>query len=160
MSDELSLDDIPVESTTSTSLFTPLGTPISVNEVEARLSRNLYSQLSEDSSTTTQQAISRAQIYVGAILRRLNIAFTLDDQCIREIVLINTIYELHIALGHEEAGREYRMKAKDIILAAYGDYPDTEDKSSTKQSTASVITPRKSSRYRDALFIGDRYVRR
>jgi hypothetical protein len=160
MSDELSIDDIPVSGQSSKPVFSPLGTPVSVKEVEARLSKNLYIQLSEESDETVLQAINRAQIYVGAILRRLKVLFTLDDQCIREIVLINTIYELHISLGHEEAGREYRMKAKDIILAAYGDYPDTEDKSnSSKASTAAVVKPYQSSRYKNALFIGAKNVR-
>lgn len=154
--DTMSIDDIPVE-TPKNVIFTPFGKPIEASEVSDRLSHNLYTQLSEESDETTIKAINRSQIYVGSILRRLRVSFDLDNQCVREIVLIYTIYELHIALGHEEAGREYRMKAKDIILAAYGRFPDSDDAQVEKEASAAVRTPPRTSRYRKALFVGDRY---
>lgn len=107
--------------------FAPFGNPVTAGEVQNRLSASLYKQLSEDSHNTTVRAIERAQVSSGAIFHNLNVAFDLDNQIVREIVLILTVYEMHIALGHEEAGREYRIQAKNIITAAFGRYPDSED---------------------------------
>ncbi len=104
--------------------FAPFGSPLTPDEVSQRLSMALYEQLSEGKDEVTEAAIERAMIYVGAVLRRLSVAFDLDVSIIREVVLIHTIYELHIALGHEEAGREYRQKASDIIKAAWGEFPE------------------------------------
>lgn len=117
--------------------FTPFGTSINVTEVSSRLSVSLYKQLSEGNTATTEAAISRAQMYVGAVLHRLGVRFNLDDHAVREIVLIHTIYELHIALGHEEAGREYRLKAKDMILAAWGAFPDSDQSTGTANTVTS-----------------------
>jgi hypothetical protein len=139
---EFPLADIPVQKPDSTAAFSPLGEPVTPEEVAARLSKNLYDQLSEKSDEVTAAAISRASIYVGAILRRLNVPYNLDDSIVREVVLINTVYELHIALGHEEAGREYRLKARDIILAAWGGYPDTDNAAPEKAAAAAVVLPK------------------
>jgi hypothetical protein len=61
----------------------------------------------------------------------------------REIVLAMTIYELHLALGHEEAGREYRIKAKDLIVAAFGDYPEAGSGQEAKIPAMAVKTARR-----------------
>ncbi len=144
MSDELDIQDIPVRKPAGPAVqFAPLGEAITPDEVKGRLSHNLYMQLSDGDDAKTEEAISRAEIYVGAIVRRFKMAFNLDDTVTREIVLIHTIYELHIALGHEEAGREYRTKAKDLILAAWGDYPDSDDKASSTTAVAAVAVPKK-----------------
>ena len=140
--DELSLAGIPAEKPALAVDFSPLGEPVTPEEVAARLSENLYKQLSEESDDHVRGAISRAEIYVGAVMRRFSTAYNLDDKIIREVVLIHTIYELHIALGHEEAGREYRMKARDIILAAWGNFPDS-DTPPKKNAAASVAVPPK-----------------
>jgi hypothetical protein len=144
MSDEFSIEDIPVQQPARTTVpFAPLGQPVTLDEVRERLSHNLYEQLSEKSDETTRGAINRAQVYVGAILRRLEVPYTLDDTIVREVVLINTIYELHIALGHEEAGREYRTKARDIILAAWGEYPDTNNTAPEKTPAGAAVKPKR-----------------
>lgn len=135
---ESGLDGIVVHGKRPEIEISSLGTAITPDEVSDRLSANLYKQLSDGSADTTAAAISRAEIYVGTILRRLGVDFNLDNKVVREIVLLNVVYELHIALGHEEAGREYRMKAKDIILAAYGDYPDTDNKAPGNPPAAAV----------------------
>ena len=140
--DELGIADIPVARPEVTGIFTPLGEPVTPEEVAARLSQNLYDQLSEKSDDTVLDAIARASIYVGAVLRRLRVPFNLDDKVVREVVLIHTIYELHIALGHEEAGKEYRVKARDIIRAAWGDFPEAES-APEKGAAAAVATPPK-----------------
>lgn len=140
--DELGIDDIPVSNPDETITFSPFGKPITPEEVAQRLGKNLYGQLSEKSDDTVRAAVSRASIYVGSVVRRLNVPFNLDDNIVREVVLIHTVYELHIALGHEEAGREYRIKAKDIILAAWGNFPDSES-APEKGAAAAVAVPKK-----------------
>lgn len=122
-------------------LFAPLGNPITAEEIRARLSESLYDQLSEGKDETVMQAVSRAQIYIGAVLRRFDAAFNLNDKVVRELVLIHSIYELHIALGHEEAGREYRLKARDIILAAYGSYPDADTQNDSGLPCGAIRVP-------------------
>ena len=53
---------------------------------------------------------------------------------------MHTIYELHIALGHEEAGREYRIQAKNMIIAAYGSFPDSDSQQTAAESGGAVVT--------------------
>ena len=127
-------------------VFAPLGTPVTADEIRARLSESLYEQLSEGKDETVIQAVNRAMIYIGAVLHRFDEPYNLDDKIVRELVLIHTIYELHIALGHEEAGREYRMKARDIILARYGSYPDAEKESDTGPADGAIRVPEDSVR--------------
>jgi hypothetical protein len=141
--EELSIDGVPAIPPQQAVVFTPFGTPVTVNEVRNRLGRNLYDQLSEKSGDTVTNAISRAVIYVGAILHYLNIRLDLDVPVIREIVLIQTVYELHIALGHEEAGREYRIQAKNTIVAAFGSFPDSDTAAPERPAVAAVALPPK-----------------
>jgi len=140
--DELGITGIPVEKPQATAAFAPFGEPVTPEEVAQRLSRNLYAQLADGSDDTVRDAITRAQVYAGSVLRRLSVPFNLDNKVVREVVLIHTVYELHIALGHEEAGREYRIKAKDIILAAWGSFPDS-DTAPEKGAAAAVAVPPK-----------------
>jgi hypothetical protein len=140
--DELGIGNIPVEKPQAEAAFSPFGEPVTPEEVAQRLSRNLYAQLADGEDDTVRDAITRAQIYAGSVLRRLCVPFNLDDKVVREVVLIHTVYELHIALGHEEAGKEYRVKAKDIIRAAWGDFPEA-DSAPEKGAVAAVATPPK-----------------
>lgn len=108
----------------STAYSAATGTAIAPTEVATRLSPSLYAQLSDGNENTVIRASERAIIHIGTILARLGKRVDLDDPVTREIVLLFTIYELHMALGHEEAGREYRIKAKDLIVAGFGSYPE------------------------------------
>ena len=110
--------------------FEPFGKEIEVAEVAACLSGNLYLQLSDGTDDSVKAAVSRAEVYIGTVLSYLGVKLDLDDKIVRQIVLMQTIYELHMALGHEEAGREYRIQAKNTIIAAYGSFPDSDTKSS------------------------------
>jgi len=139
--DELGIEGIPSQKPQGAT-FAPFGEPVTAEEVADRLSQNLYAQLADGSDDTVLAAVTRAQIYVGSVLRRLGVPFNLDDKVVREVVLIHTVYELHIALGHEEAGREYRIKARDIILAAWGSFPDS-DNAPEKGTAAAVAVPPK-----------------
>jgi len=140
---ELGIDGIPVvKPQAAAAAFSPLGEPVTPEEVAARLSTNLYGALSDNSDKTVIEAITRAGIYVGAVLRRLSVPFDLGDRIVREVVLIHTIYELHIALGHEEAGKEYRVKARDIVRAAWGDFPESETPPE-RGAAAAVASPPK-----------------
>jgi hypothetical protein len=146
--DEMGIADIPAEKPKAAAAFAPFGEPVTPEDVEDRLSQNLYAQLADGSDDTVREAITRAGIYVGAVLRRLKVPYNLDDKIVREVVLINAVYELHIALGHEEAGKEYRMKARDIILAAWGEYPDTDNAAPEKAAMAAVIPPKRKQPWR------------
>lgn len=108
--------------------FEPFGKEIEVAEVAACLSGNLYLQLSDGTDDSVKAAVSRAEVYIGTVLSYLGVRLDLDDRIVRQIVLMQTIYELHMALGHEEAGREYRIQAKNTIIAAYGSFPDSDTK--------------------------------
>ena len=109
------------------------------------MSQNLYDQLADGSDENVREAIARAGIYTGAVLRRLGVPYDLGNRVVREAVLIHTVYELHIALGHEEAGREYRVKARDVIRAAWGDFPESGS-APERSAGAAVAAPRKSGR--------------
>ena len=151
--EELGIEDIPglpppeLEAVMAT--FNPLGDPIMPVEVAERLSKNLYEQLSDGSDDAVWGAISRAVIYMGTVLRRLKVPYNFDDSVVRECVLIHTIYELHIALWHEEAGKEYRIKARDIIRAAWGDFPES-DTPPEKGTAAAVAKPPPRKGFKDA----------
>lgn len=153
--DPLDISGIPAQTATGqtenpATMFEPFGTAITADEIRSRLSASLYRQLSESSDDTTLRAVSRAEIRAGAIFRYLNVPFNLEEKVVREIVLLYSVYELHIALGHEEAGREYRMLAKDLIIAAFGRFPDGEDSSvRTEQTGVSVARPKKPARFSD-----------
>jgi len=117
------------------------GAPITADEVQARLSSRLYDQLSEGSSDTVVRASERAVLHVAAIFGRLGLALNLDDPVGREVATLFTIYELHLALGNEEAGREYRLKAKDLIIAAYGEYPEAEKPATESPALGALTIP-------------------
>jgi hypothetical protein len=147
-----SITDIPTQISEQSEnphiMFEPFGTAIKADEIRDRLSVSLYKQLSESSDDTTLRAVLRAQIHAGAIFRFLNVSFDLDDKVVREIVLLYTVYELHIALGHEEAGREYRILAKNLIIAAYGKFPNATDSSvPLVQVGVAVAKPKKCKRF-------------
>lgn len=141
--EELSLQEIgniPAKPVAEEIPFAPFGTPITAQEVKDRLSESLYRTLSDDDDAVTLRAVQRAQVYVGSVLSYLGKTLNLDDKVVREIVLMHTIYELHIALGHEEAGREYRIQAKNMIIAAYGSFPDSDSQQTAAESGGAVIT--------------------
>jgi len=127
----------------STAYAPASGTPITPAEVSGRLSPALYAQLSEGSESTVIRASERAGIHVGTILSRLGRETDLDDPVTREIVLLFTVYELHMALGHEEAGREYRLKAKDLIVSGFGSFPEAEKQESGSPVGAVTVPKRK-----------------
>ena len=62
----------------------------------------------------------------------------------QEIVLMQTLYELHMALGHEEAGREFRTQMKNTFIAAFGSFPDSDNSGKVEQAPAAqvVVPPR------------------
>ncbi len=121
-----------------------IGSAITAQEIKDRLSSQLYTQLTSDDDAVTTRAAQRAVIHVGTIAARLGKVCNLDDQVIREIVQQWTIYEMHMALGHAEEGKEARLKAKDLIIATFGAYPDNEKETSAPAQVAAVTTePRK-----------------
>lgn len=141
---EVSLDNLDVNVTQPKEevSFKPFGNPIIIEEVSKRVSDNLYQQLSDGDDQFVLDAVSRAQKYVGTLLARLDVGFSLDNPIQRELVLIWTLYELHRSLGHEEAGREYRIQFKDTVIAAYGSYPDSDNTTEAEAApSACVVAP-------------------
>ena len=138
---ELDIENIPAEDTNNDVTFEPFGKEITVDEVSKRLSPNLYAQLSDGSDQFVLDAVERAQIYIGTVLSYLGVKLNLDDKVQREIILMQSLYELHMALGHEEAGREYRLQAKNTIISAFGSFPDSDNQAVAKTSAAVVIKP-------------------
>jgi len=147
--EERDIEGIPAETSEPSTVFSPFGEPVTPLEVSKRLGQNLYTQLADGSDINVVNAITRASVYIGSVMRRFQQPFNLDNQVIREVVLIYTIYELHIALGHEEAGREYRFKARDIIRAQWGDFPDS-DSPPEKGVAAAVAVPPKRKGFKEA----------
>ena len=94
-----------------------------VSEVQARLSHNLYQQLSDGSEEFVLEAMKRAKVELSSVLDWLNVFLDLDVPVQREAFLHLTVYHLHLALGHEDEGTEYRAMAKSLIANAYGNYP-------------------------------------
>lgn len=149
--EELSLQEIgniPPKPVAEEIPFAPFGTPITAQELKDRLNESLYRTLSDDDDAVTLRAVERAQVYVGSVLSYLGKSLNLDDKVVREIVLMHTIYELHIALGHEEAGREYRIQAKNMIIAAYGSFPDSDSQQTAAESGGAVVTSPRNPRLR------------
>ena len=146
--EELGLDDIPVMTQSKRTVpFQPFGTAVTAEEVEKRLSSNLYKQLADGNPDFVPDAISRAQVYIGTILSWLGVQFNLDNNTVREIVLLQTVYELHMALGHEEAGREYRKQMYNTIVAAYGRFPDSDNAEQIKVPAAALQKPERNPRH-------------
>lgn len=93
------------------------------SEVQARLSHNLYQQLSDGSEEFVLEAMKRAKVELSSVLDWLNVFLDLEVPVQREVFLHLTVYHLHLALGHEDEGTEYRAMAKSLIANAYGNYP-------------------------------------
>lgn len=141
---EYGIDDIPaVTPQDKDTDFSPFGRQITADEVSDRLSENLYRQLSDNSEKFVLDAVTRAEVYIGTLLSWKNTSFNLDNRTIREIVLMQTLYELHMALGHEEAGREFRTQMKNTFIAAFGSFPDSDNTTVEQAPAAAVAVPQK-----------------
>lgn len=143
--EEFALDTIP--SAHRDAAFAALGEPVAPEEVSNRLSANLYAQLCEKDDETVERAVERAEIYIGALLRYKGESLNLDDAVVRELVLMQTIYELHLALGHEEAGREYRLQLKHTFAAVYGALPEGDSPIPAMPSGALAKPKRRAKRW-------------
>lgn len=143
--DEYGIDGIETAAQNSAG-FEPFGRAVTADDVAECLSENLYTQLSEKSEKFVLDAVSRAETYIGTVLSYLGVRLNLDDRVVRQIVLMQTVYELHMALGHEEAGREYRIQAKNTIIAAYGSFPDAANEGAVKAPACAVARPARNPR--------------
>lgn len=129
----------------------PLPIPPSVDgvfpsEVAARLSHNLYEQLSDGSEDFVLEALKRARIELGTVLEWLAVQVNLDVPAQREALLNLAIYHLHLALGHEDEGAEFRNMAKVLISNAYGSYPSNSEGSNNSATAGVVVSPPSSPR--------------
>ncbi len=122
-----------------------IGSAISITEVQARLSAQLYAQLRDGSDGNVTAAIGRAIIHCGAVAAKAGKVFNLDDTVMREIALELTVVELHAGLGHAEEGKEHRLKAKDLIAATFGPYPEAGADSGSRPPLGAVTTEKRKS---------------
>ncbi len=118
-----------------------IGSPITAEEIAEQLTPRLYAQLADPDDDAVIRASERAALHVAAIFSRFGVPLNLDNQMHREIVKNYTIYELHLALGNEEAGKEYRLKAKDYIVALFGEYPEAGSPLSDKPVLGALTVP-------------------
>ncbi len=98
-------------------MYKTQGRKIEIKEIRGRLSSAIFEQLRDGSDNTILRAINRALIHADTVFRKLEKTLDLDNSTYREIVLNLTLFELHLALEHPEAGREYRKKAKELLDA-------------------------------------------
>ncbi len=124
-------------------MYKAKGRAIEISEIRDRLSLSLFEQLKDGSAQTILKAINRALIHANAVLGKSGDSLDLDNVVHREVVLNLTLYELHMAVGHEEAGREYRLKARDLLNSAIGDEPGNN----SDVPVGAVVCPPKNSRW-------------
>lgn len=120
-----------------------VGTPVTAAEISARLIAHNYDQLTDGVQAVTERAISTAQIHAAAIMARLGRPLDLGTPVDREVVVLFAIWELYLRVGHEAAGREYRIKARDLVIATYGRYPEGEKPEGGNLPIGAVTKPRR-----------------
>ncbi len=120
-----------------------VGTPVTAAEIKDRLSTRLYEQLADGSEDRVTIAMQRAVVRASAVYARLGRVLNLDVSIDREVAILLTIYELHLSLGNAEAGREYRIHAKDLIVATYGNYPEAEKPLEEKPALGALTVPKR-----------------
>lgn len=103
-----------------------VGTPVTAADIQAKLIPHLYNDLSNGDNTTVEQAIGSARVHVGTVFARLGRPLNLDLEVDREVLIRWTCYEMFLRVGHETGGREYRVSAKDLVIASYGSWPETD----------------------------------
>ena len=129
-------------STPGTVPYQVKGQPIGASDIKPRMADFQYKTLSRSDDTNIIRASERACVHLGAVFARLGQALDLDNPVHREVTCLWTIYELHLALGHEEAGREWRIKAKDLIIASLGAYPESGQPQEGSPAIGAIAVPR------------------
>jgi hypothetical protein len=103
-----------------------VGAPVSAADIRNKLIPHLYNDLSGGDDAAVERAIGSAQIHIGTVFARLGRPLNLDLPIDREVLVRWTCYEMFLRVGHEAAGREYRISAKDLVIANYGSWPDND----------------------------------
>lgn len=112
------------------------------SEVRARLSHNLYEQLSDGSEEFVLEALRRAKVELDSVLGWLGVPVDSAVPVQREALLYLAVHQLHLALGHEEEGNEFRRMAERLVSSSYGSYPgDGENPSSAGIAAGVVVAP-------------------
>ena len=133
------LDPAPAATPVQPVTIEVTGTPVTVADIQSRLIAHNYSQLSDDDDAAVERAIGAAEVHAGSIMARLGRPLDRDATVDREVLILLSIYELYLRVGHEAGGREYRIKAKDLVIAAYGDYPDSNKPDQSPVDRKSVV---------------------
>ncbi len=112
------------------------------SEVAARLGHNLYEQLSDGSEEFVLEALRRAKVELDSVLGWLGVPVDSAVPVQREALLYLAVYQLHLALGHEDEGNEFRRMAERLVASRYGSYPgDGENSSSAGIAAGVVVAP-------------------
>jgi|GEM_PF-4537875 len=116
----------PISAGGMTTPYQVIGTPVTAEDIQGRLIAHNYDQLSDGDDAAVLRSIAAAEIHAGTIMARLGRSLDLDVDTDREVTILLSIYEMYLRVGQGEAGREYRIRAKDLIIAAYGSYPESD----------------------------------
>lgn len=136
------------KSSSATTTATVIGSPVLPTEVKSSLTGTLYDQLCNRNDAVAVAAIARACVHLSAIYARLKTSLNLDVASTRQTVIMWAIYELYMATGREEAGREWRIKAKDLIVASLGSYPEAAQQQEGRYPIGAVQVPSRRDRRR------------
>lgn len=112
------------------------------SEVRARLGHNLYEQLSDGSEDFVLEALRRAKVELDSVLGWLGVPVDSAVPVQREALLYLAVHQLHLALGHEEEGNEFRGMAQLLVSSHYGSYPATgQEAAAGGIATGVVVAP-------------------
>lgn len=109
------------------------------SEVRARLSHNLYEQLSDGSEEFVLEALRRAKVELDSVLGWLGVPVDSAVPVQREALLYLAVYHLHLALGHEDEGSEFRRMAQLLVSNHYGSYPASGEEPASGGIAAGVV---------------------
>lgn len=119
------------------------GAPVGPADLQALgLEEYTYRQVTQGVEANVTKAGERATLHIGTIFARLNQVLDLSHNVHRAIVVAWTVYELYMATGNEKAGREWRIKAKDLIVALCGAYPEAATPDDARPVVGALSVPR------------------
>jgi hypothetical protein len=133
--------DNPITTKNQATSTAIIGTPITASELKTKITDHTYAMLTDADDDNGSRAIESAEVQAGAIMAKFGRPLDRDNQVDRDVIILLAIWELFLRVGQAGAGREYRIKAKDLIIAAYGEFPDSQKPDTTRVVAGSVFRP-------------------
>jgi len=138
------LDYDQTESTESQSVApSTSGTALVLSDISGRLQPALYASLRDGNDDNVTKACTRGTLMAASLMSRSGISLDLDNLGHREIACQYSIYELFLALGIKDAGKEYREKGKNLIVALGGTIPESANPESVRTPVMALARPGK-----------------